>query len=124
MNLDDLFKIEPQEQIVMSKSDFFEKTKSVLNNIYSSYSQGWQSRVLKNDEYPEETICDKCTGRGIFINNDEEKECIQDYEYGTCFHRFCDYEQVGMCLEDHLNDMYELLLVDKIEQDEQRNIKI
>lgn len=114
MNLDDLFKIEPEEPYKMNQKEFFEKTKVILNKIYNSYSQGWQSRVLRDGEHPEESVCDKCTGCGIFMDNGEEKECFQDREQGDCFHRFCDYEQVGMDLEFNLEDMYDLLSVDEI----------
>ena len=119
MNTDDLFKIEPHEPYKMSQKEFVEKTKAVLTKIYNSYLQGWQSRVLKDGEHPEESVCDKCTGCGLFMDNGEEKECVQDREYGDCFHRFCDYEQVGMDLEAHLSDMYDLLSVDEISDTKQ-----
>jgi hypothetical protein len=112
--MEDLFKTEPQEPIKMDQKEFIEKTKAVLSKIANSYSQGWQSRVLKYGEHPEESVCDKCTGCGIFLENGEEKECVKDGEQGDCFHRFCDYEQVGMDLETHLVDMFELLAVDEI----------
>jgi hypothetical protein len=119
MNLDDLFKIEPQELYKMSQKEFVEKTKAVLNKICNIYSQGWQSRVLRDGEHPAESVCNKCTGCGLFMDNGEEKECVQDREQGDCFHRFCDYEQVGMDLELHLEDMFDLLSVDEIVNTEQ-----
>jgi hypothetical protein len=48
------------------------------------------------------------------LENGEEKDCVQDREQGDCFHRFCDYEQVGMDLETHLGDITDLLSVDEI----------
>ena len=119
MNIDELFKIEPQEYYKMSQKEFVEKTKVVLNKICNSYSQGWQSRLLREDEQPEESICDKCTGCGTFNDNGEEKECVQDHEQGQCYHRFCDYEEVGMNLKTHLSDMFDLLSVDEIVNTEQ-----
>lgn len=98
----------------MSQKEFVEKTRTVLDKICNSYSKAWQSRVLKSDEYPEESVCDKCTGFGTFIHNGEEKECFQDKEQGDCFHRLCDYKQVGMDLETHLDAMFDLLSVDEI----------
>ena len=112
--MEDLFKTEPHEPYKMNQKEFVEKTKSVLEKIYNSYSQGWQSRVLIDDEYPEESVCDKCTGCGIFLENGEERDCIQDREQGDCFHRFCDYEQVGMDLENYFEDICDLLSVDEI----------
>ena len=112
--MEDLFKTEPHEPYKMNQKEFVEKTKSVLEKIYNSYSQGWQSRVLTDDEYPEENVCDKCTGCGIFLENGEERDCVQDREQGDCFHRFCDYEQVGMDLENYLEDVCDLLSVDEV----------
>lgn len=114
MNLEDLFKIEPQEPYKMSQKEFVEKTKAVLVKIYNAYSKGWQNRRLRDGEHPEESVCDKCTGCGIFLENGEERDCVQDMEQGDCFHRFCDYEQVVMDLETHLEDIADLLSVDEI----------
>lgn len=119
MNIDDLFKIERQEPYKMSQKEFVEKTKAVLNKICNNYSQGWQSRLLRDYEQPEESVCDKCTGCGLFNDNGEEKECVQDHEQGQCYHRFCDYEEVGIELETHLSDMFDLLSVDEIVNTEQ-----
>ena len=74
---------------------------------------------LPDGEYPDESVCNKCTGYGKFMENGEEKECIQDREQGNCFHSFCDYEQVGIDLEFHLEDMFDLLSVDEIVNTEQ-----
>lgn len=112
--MDELFKIELQGPYRMSQNEFVEKTKSVLNKICDLYSNGWQSRVLKDGEHPAESVCDKCTGYGTFTKNAEEKGCIQDREQGDCFHRFCDYEQVGMDLEHYLGCIYDLLSVNEI----------
>jgi hypothetical protein len=112
--MEDLFKIELQEPRRMNQKEFIEKTKSVLEKIYNVYSQGWQNRHLTDDEFPEESVCDKCTGCGLFIDNGEEKECFQHWENGDCYHRFCDYEQVGMDLENHIEDICDLLSIDKI----------
>lgn len=109
----DLFKIEPKEPCKMGQKEFFEKTKNILEKIYNSYSQGWQSRLLKDGEYPEESVCDKCNGCGIFLENGEERDCLQDRGNGDCFHRFCDYEQIGMDLETYLGDISDLLSIDE-----------
>lgn len=119
MTIDNLFKTEPQEPYKMSQNEFVEKTRAVLNKICDNYSQGWQSIVLVDGDYPEENICEKCTGVGVFLKNGEEKDCIQDKEQGDCFYRFCDYEQVGIGLEDNLEDIFDLLSVDEIFNNEQ-----
>jgi hypothetical protein len=85
MNIDDLFKIGDEDPYTMTQKEFVEKTKSLLEKIYSGYLQGWQSRVLFDEEYPEESICDKCTGCGIFLENGEERDCVQDREWGRLF---------------------------------------
>lgn len=107
-----VFEYIPERVVMESKTDV-----KFLNGVdnktyYDSYDDF--SRVLKDNEFPDESICDKCTGCGNFMDNGEEKECFQNREQGDCFHRFCDYEQVGMDLEDHLDDICDLLSVDEI----------
>lgn len=114
MDIEDLFKIEPNEPLKMDQKEFVDKSKSLLEKIYDIYHKEWQSRVLKDSEYPGESICDKCTGCGTFLENGEERDCHQDKEQGDCFTRFCDYEQVGMNLEDYLTDISELISVDEV----------
>ena len=108
------------EPIKMGQKEFLEKTKALLNKVLNSYCQGWQSRSLMDDEYPEESVCDKCTGTGTFMNEGEEKECIIDGEAGYCYHKFCDYEQVGMDLVAYIDDMLDLIGVDELTTEEQQ----
>lgn len=112
--MEDLFNIEPTEPIRMSQEGFFIKTKALLEKIGNNYSQAWQDRALKDNEYPEESICDKCKGHGTFKENGEERDCYRDNEHGECYHRFCDYEQFGMNLESQLENLHELLSVDEL----------
>jgi hypothetical protein len=116
--MDDLFKIESQEPIEMNQEEFFEKTKAVLGKIMASYSLAWQKRVLEDDEFPEEIVCKNCKGCGKFIYNDEEKECYQDDESGECYHRFCNYEELGIDIELCTHNVLDLLCVDKISSKE------
>lgn len=114
---DDIFKTlqsEPEEPYRMSQKDFIDKAKAVLNKICNAYSQAWESRILEDGDFPEEDVRDKCAGYGVFVVNGEERECWQDGETGDCFYRFCDYEQVGIDLETHLSDIFDLLSVDEI----------
>jgi len=111
--MEDLFNTQVQPYI-MSQKEYFEKTKAVLDKIVDSYSKGWKIRFLRDGEHPEESVCDECTGCGLFFYNGEEKECFRDTEQGDCFHRFCDYEQVGMDLESCMEDIFGLSAVDEI----------
>ncbi len=111
-NIFDLEPQEPQDPVKMNQGDFMSKTKGLLAKIDSIYSKGWQNRHLLDSEYPDESICDKCTGCGVFKHDGEEKECRQNGEEGYCYHRFCDYEQVGMELEEQVESIYEILSVD------------
>lgn len=124
-DLDDFFKIEKGDidsilGTKMSQEDFVEKTKSLLSRIASNYCTSWESRPLKEDEYPDESVCNKCTGCGTFLDEGWEKDCHQDREQGECYHRFCDYEQVGIAIEDNLEAIYELLSVYKITDNENK----
>lgn len=113
----DIFNIPEQEkqQINMSKDEFVQKTKDFLNYISSKYCNNWKSRRLKDEEYPEESICDVCTGCGIFKMNGEEAECVADRIEGECYVRYFDAEEFGLEIEEKLDDMYKLLEVDNIE---------
>ena len=116
MKFDELFNMEPLPPETMDSNDFFAKTQHLLNRISTIYNQGWQSKPLKDEEFPEESICDKCTGYGkLHSDIDEERECAQDKEQGWCYYRFCDYEQVGMDLEVLIEDVYGLLSIDELE---------
>jgi len=116
-SFDDLFdlKEEPQEPINMAKDEFVVKTKKLLNYIADQYGKGWQSRRLTEEEYPEESICDKCTGCGTFKLNNEDSECVADREEGECYVRYFDAEEFGIEVETCLDDIYELLYVDNVE---------
>jgi hypothetical protein len=109
------FKEEIQEPINMVKDEFVAKTKKLLAYIESSYGKGWKSRSLKDEEFPEESICDKCTGCGTFKLNNEDAECMMDYEDGQCVTRYFDSEEFGLEVETCLDDIYELLYVDNVE---------
>lgn len=114
---DDIFNLkeEIQEPINMSKDEFVEKTKKLLNYISNQYSKGWHSRRLKDKEYPEESVCDKCTGCGTFKLNEEDAECVADREEGECYVRYFDAEEFGLEIEATMDDVYELLFIDNVE---------
>lgn len=116
-SFDDLFdlKEETQEPINMAKDEFVAKTKKLLAYIERSYGNGWKSRSLKDEEFPEENICDKCTGCGTFKLNNEDAECMMDYEDGQCVTVYFDSEEFGLEVETCLDDIYELLYVDNVE---------
>ena len=99
----------------MAKDEFVTKTKKLLAYIESSCGKGWKSRALKEEEYPEESICDKCKGCGTFKLNNEYSECTIDHEQGECYVRYFDAEEFGLEVETCLDDIYELLFVDNVE---------
>ena len=117
MDIDDFFntKEEIQEPINMAKDEFVAKTKKLLAYIESSYGKGWKDRSLKEEEFPEESICDKCTGCGTFKLDGEDAECTRDFEEGECYVRYFDTEEFGIEVETCLDDIYELLYVDNVE---------
>jgi hypothetical protein len=108
-------KEEPQEPINMPKDEFVEKTKKLLNYISDQYFKGWKSKRLTEEEYPEESICDKCTGCGTFKFNGEDGECVADREEGECYVRYFDAEEFGLEIEATMDDVYELLFIDNVE---------
>lgn len=116
-NFDDIFNTqeEIQEPINMGKDEFVEKTKKLLNCIADQYSKSWKSKRLTEEEYPEEIICDKCTGCGTFKFNEEYDECVVDREEGECYVRYFDAEEFGLEIEEKMDDLYDLINVDNVE---------
>ena len=112
MNKEDFFNGSIQEEVIVDSNDFFKKTKSLLEKIANIHSASYKSNLLKEDEYPDESVCDKCRGCGTF---GEDKECFQNREYGECFYTECDYEEIGVEIEPLMGDIYDLLRIDKIE---------
>ena len=116
-SFDDLFdlKEESQELINMAKDEFVEKTKKLLNYISDKYGKGWKSKRLTEEEYPEESVCDKCTGCGTFKFKGEDEECVSDREEVECYVRYFDAEEFGLEIEATMDDVYELLFIDNID---------
>lgn len=116
-DFDNIFSIkeEIQEPINMGKDEFVAKTKKLLNYIADQYSKGWKSKRLTEEEYPEESICDKCTGCGTFKFNGKDDECVADREEGECYVRYFDAEEFGLEIESTMDDVYEIIYVDNVE---------
>lgn len=93
----------------IKQSEFNALATKVLENIAKSYNQSWHTRPLKDEEFPEESICDKCTGCGTFINGELQSDCFQDREQGWCYHRYQDAEEFGTEVETELENIYGLL---------------
>ena len=106
----DLFEVsEPIKLPKIKQSEFNALATKVLEGIATSYSQSWHSRPLKDEEFPDESICDKCTGCGTFKVDGEDKDCVQDKEQGWCYHRYQDAEEFGMEVEAQLENIYGLI---------------
>lgn len=96
----------------IKQSEFNELAKKVLNNIHSSYCGSWHNRPLKDEEFPDESVCDKCTGCGEFkASNGDILECRQHYseDDAYCYHRYQDAEEFGIEVETELENIYTLL---------------
>ena len=106
----DLFEIsEPIELPKIKQSEFNALATKVLEGIATSYSQSWHSKPLKDEEFPDENICNKCTGCGTFKVDGEDKDCVQDKEQGWCYYRYQDAEEFGMEVEAQLENIYGLI---------------
>ncbi len=110
--MDDLFLIEEPALAFMNKDEYFKKSQQLFDIISMQYSKSWKSRRLLDSEFPDESICEKCKGCGVFNVNGEEKECVQDKEEGDCFHRFFDSEEFGLEVESQLEELHNLLGLD------------
>jgi len=100
---------ETYEMPKIKQSEFNERATKVFENIAKGYNQSWHSRPLKDEEFPDESICNKCTGCGNFINGDFQADCFQDKEQGWCYYRFLDAEEFGTEVENELENIYGLI---------------
>ena len=112
--MDDLFLIEEPAPTFMNKDEYFKRSQQLFDIIAMQYSKSWGSRRLLDTKQPDESICEKCKGCGIFKVDGEEKECVQDKENGECFHRFFDSEEFGVEVESQLEELHNLLGIDGI----------
>ena len=66
----DIFEpIEESEPITMSKTEYIEKAKKLIEYIATEYNRCWQSRALTDNEYPDESICEKCKRESCIYPN-------------------------------------------------------
>jgi hypothetical protein len=96
----------------IKQSEFNALATKILENIAQSYYRSWHTRLLKDDEFPDENICDKCSGFGTFINGELRSDCFQDKEQGWCYHRYQDAEEFVTEVEVELENIYRLIGVD------------
>jgi len=119
-NINDIFDlplvgIEDNEPIRMEQAEYFEKSKKIFEKIQSDYFSSFSWVRMKDEEYPNEDICDKCTGCGLFHNsNGNENECSRDKEEGECFTQIWDFSDMDENIGIMIEDIMELLYVDEI----------
>lgn len=109
MGIDDLFNIEPEVPFIMDKDEYLNKSKEVFDIFATLYASSWQRRSLRDDEYPDELVCEACTGCGIYQEN--IGECNQDSIEGGCYVQYQDVEQLGIDISNNIEDVYTLLSV-------------
>lgn len=109
----DLFKVsEPIELPKIKQSEFNSLATKVLESIATSYNLSWHLILLKDEEFPDERVCDKCTGCGEFkAVNGDILECRQHYseDDAYCYHRYQDAEEFGIEVEAQLENIHALL---------------
>lgn len=96
----------------IKQSEFNHRVINVLENIAKRYYESWHTRPLKDEEFPEESVCDKCTGCGTFVNREFRSDCFQDREEGWCYYRYQDAEEFGKEVEVELENIYGLLNIE------------
>lgn len=110
-DIDWLFNIEPEKPNKMNANEYYNRSNKLFSIIDMLYSKAWKSKMLRDSDFPNESVCDKCTGQGVCIINEEEKDCYQDRENGDCFYRFFDSEEFGLEVENNIGDVHELLSI-------------
>lgn len=99
---------------IMDAQEFFEKAQFLLRKLSDAHCFAHRTQKLDDEQYPSQEVCDQCTGCGVFTLNGEDKECYVNDIEGVCFYRYTDYEEVGIEVENKLQEIYELLAVDLI----------
>lgn len=117
MDFDSLFDTNydlPVNDVEMDKDEYLDKVNQIFSIIDSTYSKAWTRVRLKDDEYPNEDICEKCTGCGSTIVNGETVECIANREEGECHYVLFDSDEFGISVGELMSDIWELLPVNKL----------
>jgi hypothetical protein len=113
--LEDIFGIDVKEDDDSPKirqSDFNEHVKKLLKNISNSYNDSWHDRRLDDIEFPNQSVCNKCTGCGEFKSiNGQILECRQynSEDDSYCYHRFQDSKEFGEEVESELDSIWGLM---------------
>ncbi len=102
------------ENIEMDKDKYLIKTNEIFSILDNEYAKSWIKVRLSDFEYPEQSVCDKCTGCGTTIVNREEVECIADREEGECHYVMFDAEEFGIRVGEVMNSIWDLLPVNKL----------
>lgn len=55
-----------KEMPVISFHEYYDQTQYFLSNLQKAYSKGFYKRPLKDEDFPSEEVCAKCTGCGTF----------------------------------------------------------
>lgn len=86
MNIDDLFKIDAEEEkpLKMTIIDFVKKTRVILAKINKEHAIANQWRRIDESEY-ETQDCDNCKGECKLMRNGIENHCVPDKSEGECF---------------------------------------
>ena len=119
----EIFNFDSEEKpIIMAKDEFVSKTKALLEFIALSHSRCHSQTPLKDSEYPLDVICSGCKGEGTFFDeNGNELSCYQNYERGCCTKVHFAAEILGDEIDSVINDVYELLCVDQVENNQNEN---
>ena len=112
--MESIFDSIENETIKIKQSEFNVLATKILESIANSYAESFQSRPLKDEDFPDESICDKCTGCGTFKLDEESVECFQDKEQGWCYYRHQDIKGFGVEVEAQMESIWGLFDIEII----------
>lgn len=95
INIESLFRnnnFEEHKNITCSKEQYLKTSKTIFETISNSYSSSFKKEHLTDEQFPDESVCDKCKGCGTFINGGIETDCYNNPEYGYCSYTYFDSE--------------------------------
>lgn len=105
---------EENKEVICSKEVYLKTAKSLFETISYIHSSSFKKEHLREEQFPDESVCDECKGCGIFINDGVETDCYNNPEYGYCSYTHFDSELFIENFNNVIPLIYDLLQYNKL----------
>lgn len=104
MDFFDLKEVLVQKNVI-NISGYYKKTQEIFEFLLKEHSNCWQRRSINNEEYPDEEVCKKCKGIGIY--REGIGQCM--FNNDDCFIQFFDGELFTEQFESKIDEICNLV---------------